>query len=88
MSENDLPLSGMRVLDVATFIAPPDCTATRGGLGAGGTKEGEPMVVCAGGQRSALAGEMAEAGGFAADVLHNREGGAAAWIKAGEPVEQ
>ena len=34
MSENDLPLSGVRVLDVATFIAAPYCTAILGEFGA------------------------------------------------------
>ncbi len=34
MSENGLPLSGMRVLDVATFIAAPYCTAILGEFGA------------------------------------------------------
>ena len=51
-------------------------------------KEGKLIFVCAVGQRSALACEMAAAGGFAADVLHNLEGGTEAWIKAGEPVEK
>ena len=34
MSENGLPLSGVRVLDVATFIAAPYCTAILGEFGA------------------------------------------------------
>ena len=38
MSENDLPLSGVRVLDVATFIAAPYCTAILGEFGAEVTK--------------------------------------------------
>ena len=50
-------------------------------------KEGKLIFVCAVGQRSALACEMAAAGGFPADVLYNLEGGTEAWIKAGEPVE-
>ncbi len=52
------------------------------------SKEGKLIFVCAVGQRSALACEMAAAGGFSADVLYNLEGGTEAWIKAGEPVEQ
>ena len=50
-------------------------------------KDGTIIFVCAFGQRSALACEMAAAAGFEADVLYNLEGGTEAWIKAGEPVE-
>jgi len=50
-------------------------------------KDKKLIFVCAMGQRSALACEMAAAGGFQADVLHNLEGGTEAWVKAGEPVE-
>ena len=42
MSENDLPLSGMRVLDVATFIAAPYCTAILGEFGAEVIKVEQP----------------------------------------------
>ena len=50
--------------------------------------DGTIIFVCAVGQRSALACEMAAAAGFQADVLYNLEGGTEAWIKAGEPVEK
>lgn len=46
------------------------------------------LFVCAVGQRSALAAEMAAAAGLPADRLFNMEGGTDAWRKAGEPVEQ
>jgi rhodanese-related sulfurtransferase len=46
------------------------------------------IFVCAVGQRSALAAEMAAAGGLPAERLYNLEGGTDAWKKAGEPVEQ
>ncbi|MCH8835398.1 MAG: CoA transferase, partial [Proteobacteria bacterium] len=42
MSENGLPLSGMRVLDVATFIAAPYCTAILGEFGAEVIKVEQP----------------------------------------------
>lgn len=51
-------------------------------------KDGTIIFVCAVGQRSALACEMAAAAGFQADVIYNLEGGTEAWIQAGEPVEQ
>ncbi|MCH8026071.1 MAG: rhodanese-like domain-containing protein [Chloroflexi bacterium] len=51
-------------------------------------KDGTIIFVCAVGQRSALACEMAAAAGFQADTLYNLEGGTEAWIKAGEPVEK
>jgi rhodanese-related sulfurtransferase len=46
------------------------------------------IFVCSVGQRSALAAEMAAAGGLPADRLYNLEGGTDAWTKAGEPVVQ
>ena len=49
-------------------------------------KDGKIVFVCAVGQRSALACEMAAAAGYQADVLYNLEGGTDAWIKAGEPA--
>ena len=45
------------------------------------------IFVCAVGQRSALAAEMAAAAGLPADQLYNLEGGTDGWRKAGEPVE-
>jgi rhodanese-related sulfurtransferase len=44
------------------------------------------IFVCAVGQRSALASEMAAAAGLTR--IFNLEGGTEAWIKAGEPVEK
>ncbi|HEU4760195.1 MAG TPA: rhodanese-like domain-containing protein [Dehalococcoidia bacterium] len=49
-------------------------------------KDKELVFVCAVGQRSALACEMAAAAGFTR--LYNLEGGTEAWIKAGLPVEK
>ena len=46
------------------------------------------IFVCAVGQRSALACEMAAASGLSPDSLYNLEGGTEAWVKAGEPVEK
>ncbi len=51
-------------------------------------KEGPIIFVCAMGQRSALACEMAAAGGYQADVLYNLEGGTGEWAEAGEPLEK
>lgn len=49
--------------------------------------QGTPIVfICAKGQRSALACEMAAALGF--KDLYNVEGGTEAWIEAGHPVER
>jgi rhodanese-related sulfurtransferase len=50
-------------------------------------KEKKILFVCAVGQRSALAAEMAAAAGLPADKLYNLDGGTDAWRKAGEPVE-
>lgn len=44
------------------------------------------IFVCAVGQRSALAAEMAAAAGLTR--LFNLDGGTDAWIKAGQPVEK
>ncbi|MBI2912289.1 MAG: rhodanese-like domain-containing protein, partial [Chloroflexi bacterium] len=46
----------------------------------------EIIFLCAVGQRSALACEMAAAAGLTR--LYNLEGGTEAWIKAGLPVEK
>ncbi len=50
-------------------------------------KDGNIIFVCAIGQRSALAAEMAAAAGLPADRLYNLDGGTDAWRKAGEAVE-
>lgn len=44
------------------------------------------IFVCAVGQRSALAAEMAAATGLTR--LYNLEGGTDAWVKAGQPIEK
>jgi rhodanese-related sulfurtransferase len=49
-------------------------------------KDKNLILICAVGQRSALAAEMAAAAGLTR--LFNVEGGTEAWIKAGEPVER
>jgi rhodanese-related sulfurtransferase len=49
-------------------------------------KDKDIIFVCAVGQRSALAAEMAAAAGLTR--LYNLEGGTDAWIKAGNPVEK
>lgn len=51
-------------------------------------KERKILFVCAVGMRSALAAEMAAAGGFDPENLYNLEGGTDAWVKAGLPLEQ
>ncbi len=51
-------------------------------------KEGKLIFICSVGQRSALACEMAAAGGIPAERLYNVEGGTDAWVKAGEPLEK
>lgn len=50
-------------------------------------KEKKIIFVCAVGQRSALAAEMAAASGLQPDQLYSLDGGTDAWRKAGEPVE-
>jgi len=50
------------------------------------SRDRDIIFVCAVGQRSALACEMAAAAGLTR--LHNVEGGTEAWIKAGYPVEK
>jgi len=49
-------------------------------------KDKDLILICAVGQRSVLAAEMAAAAGLTR--LFNVEGGTEAWIKAGEPVEK
>ncbi len=50
-------------------------------------KDKKIIFVCAVGQRSALAAEMAAAAGLPADQLYTMDGGTDAWRKAGEPVD-
>jgi rhodanese-related sulfurtransferase len=50
-------------------------------------KDKKILFVCAVGQRSALAAEMAAAAGLPADSLYTLDGGTDAWKKAGQPVE-
>lgn len=50
-------------------------------------KDKKIVFVCAVGQRSALAAEMAAAAGLPADHLYTLDGGTEAWRKAGEPLE-
>ncbi|HEY7802700.1 MAG TPA: rhodanese-like domain-containing protein [Dehalococcoidia bacterium] len=50
-------------------------------------KDKKLIFVCAVGQRSALAAEMAAAAGLPADRLYSLDGGTDAWRQAGEPVE-
>jgi rhodanese-related sulfurtransferase len=49
-------------------------------------RDKDVIFVCAVGQRSALAAEMAAAAGLTR--LFNLEGGTEAWVKAGKPVEK
>lgn len=50
-------------------------------------KDKKIVFVCAVGQRSALAAELAAAAGLPPDRLFNLDGGTEAWKKAGQPVE-
>jgi len=50
-------------------------------------KDKKIVFVCAVGQRSALAAEMAAAAGLPAEQLYSLDGGTDAWRQAGEPVE-
>ncbi len=50
-------------------------------------EDGHIVFVCAVGQRSALACEMAAAAGLAPERLYTLEGGTDAWVAAGQPVE-
>ena len=65
-----------RLIPVATVYARRDELA----------RDKDVIFVCAVGQRSALACEMAAASGLTR--LYNLEGGTDAWIKAGLPVEK
>jgi rhodanese-related sulfurtransferase len=66
----------------ATLIPVNSVYARRGEL----PKDQDVIFVCAIGQRSALASEMAAAAGLTR--IFNLEGGTEAWINAGEPVEK
>ena len=66
----------------ATLIPVNSVFARRGEL----PKDKDLIFVCAVGQRSALAAEMAAAAGLTR--LFNLEGGTDAWIKAGMPAEK
>src|SRR2546430_9581310 len=50
-------------------------------------KDKKIVFVCAVGQRSALAAEMAAAAGLPADHLYTLDGGTEAWRKAGEKID-
>jgi len=50
-------------------------------------KDKKILFVCAVGQRSALAAEMAAAAGLPSEQLYTLDGGTDAWRKAGEPIE-
>lgn len=50
-------------------------------------KDKKIVFVCAVGQRSALAAELAAAAGLPAESLYTLDGGTDAWRKAGHPVE-
>ncbi len=73
-AEGHIP--GVTLVPLNTLIARPQQFITRDNV----------LFVCAAGQRSALACEMAAAVGF--DHLFNLEGGTTAWIKAGLPIEK
>ena len=67
---------GAKLIPVATVFARRDELP----------RDKDVIFVCAVGQRSALACEMAAAAGLTR--LYNLEGGTDAWIKAGLPVEK
>jgi len=50
-------------------------------------KDKKIVFVCAVGQRSALAAELAAAAGLPPEQLYTLDGGTEAWRKAGHPVE-
>ena len=78
----------VRVPDGAHPGRDADPRQQRLGTGARSCRKDKKIVfVCAVGQRSALAAEMAAAAGLPADHLYTLDGGTEAWRKAGEPVE-
>lgn len=50
-------------------------------------KDKKIIFVCAVGQRSGLASELAAAAGLPEDHIYNLDGGTDAWKKAGQPTE-
>jgi rhodanese-related sulfurtransferase len=84
---NEMMSDGAAVIDVrnppgAALIPVNSVFARREEL----PKDKDVIFVCAVGQRSALAAEMAAAAGLTR--LYNLEGGTDAWIKAGMPAEK
>lgn len=73
-AEGHIP--GVKLVPLNTFLARPRDFVTRDHV----------MFVCAVGQRSAVACEMAAAIGL--EHVYNLEGGTVAWTKAGLPIER
>lgn len=73
-AEGHIP--GVKLAPLNTFLARPRDFVTRDNV----------LFVCALGQRSAVACEMAAAIGL--EHVYNLEGGTVAWTKAGLPVER
>ena len=69
-------IPGVELAPLAEFLAAPEKHADQDGL----------IFVCAVGQRSAVAAEMAAALGHT--ELYNLEGGTIAWAEAGLPIEK
>ena len=69
-------IPGVELAPLAEFLADPEKYADQDGL----------IFVCAVGQRSAVAAEMAAALGHT--ELYNLEGGTIAWADAGLPIEK
>jgi rhodanese-related sulfurtransferase len=73
-AEGHIP--GVTLVPLARLLANPQNFLKRDNI----------LFVCAAGQRSALACEMAAAIGF--ETLYNLEGGTTAWARAGLPIER
>jgi len=73
-AEGHIP--GVTLVPLNTLLARPQQYLTRDNI----------LFVCAMGQRSALACEMAAAIGL--EQLYNLEGGTVGWAKAGLPIEK
>lgn len=69
-------IPGVELAPLAEFLADPERYADRDGL----------IFVCAVGQRSSVASEMAAALGHT--EIYNLEGGTIAWAEAGLPIEK